>query len=68
MSIPGARRVVSPVFYYFGIFDDLFLFQYHDREYGQAMRSFFGKINEIELKKWSIIDYKTVLGLMGVDS
>jgi hypothetical protein len=66
ISIPGARRVISPVFYYFGIFDDMFLYQYYNRTYGDTISAFFVNINEIESKKWSIIDYRSILSILDI--
>ena len=66
ISIPGARRIISPVFYYFGIFDDLQLYQYHDREYGEVMTSLFETINSVEDQKWKIINYELILGWMNI--
>jgi hypothetical protein len=59
--------VLSPVFYYFCIFDDIYLFQFHDRLYGAAMNNLFANINDIQSKKWSLLDYQTVLALLQVD-
>lgn len=45
ISVPGARRVVSPLFYYFGIFDDIYFYQFQDRVYGQTMNTVFKQLN-----------------------
>lgn len=45
ISIPAARRVISPIFYFFGIFDDIYLFQFHDRLYGETMKTVFENLN-----------------------
>ena len=34
IAVPAARRIASPLFYYFGNFDDLFLYSFHRRAYG----------------------------------
>lgn len=68
ISIPGARRVVSPVFYYFGAFDDIYLFQFHDRVYGETMKAVFATLNDIERSKWSLFDYARLLALLGLDA
>lgn len=46
ISVPGMRRL-APIFYYFGNFDDLQLYLYHDRKYGSVMGELFTKVNEI---------------------
>ena len=63
--MPGARRLISPFFYFFGAFDDLFFYQFHDRNYGVTMTQVLRYINEIEKKKWSAVTYATVLGWFG---
>lgn len=68
ISIPGARKVITPFFYYFGIFDDLYLYQFHDRVYGNTMNSVFKEINEIENSKWSVLSYDSVIDRLGGDS
>ena len=47
ISIPAARRIASPLFYYFGNFDDLFLYSFHNRTYSETMKYVFGEINQI---------------------
>ena len=65
IAIPGARRYASPLFYFFGIFDDLFLYQFHDRIFGLTMTAVFENINTIEYKKWSLVNYTTIIDLFG---
>ena len=48
ISVPGARRTVTPLFYYFGIFDDHSFYQFHDRVYSPTMNEFFGNINDVQ--------------------
>ena len=67
-SIPGARYLVSPLFCLFGIFDDLFLYQFHPRNYTGTEKALFEQINKIEYQKWSLVNYKSVLGALGADS
>lgn len=55
ISIPAARSIM-PIFYYFGNFDDLQLYMYHDRLYGSTMQDIFWHINDIENAKWALID------------
>jgi hypothetical protein len=47
ISFPATRRLIAPFFAYFGIFDDLYLFQFHDRLYGTTMNSLFNSINDM---------------------
>ena len=35
-SVPSLRRL-SPTFYFFANFDDLYLYSFHDRLYGNVM-------------------------------
>jgi len=37
ISVPGGRKIISPIFYYFGNYDDLSLYKRHFREYGNTM-------------------------------
>lgn len=60
--------MISPVFYYFGIFDDIYLFQFHDRVYGETMTAVFTTLNDIESSKWSIFNYRRLLALFGVQA
>ena len=46
ISMPSARRII-PLFYYFGSFDDLFLYTYHDRLYNPIMSEVFTHISDI---------------------
>jgi hypothetical protein len=55
ISFPSARKI-APIFYYFGNFDDLYLYMYHDRVYGSTMQEVFSHINDIERAKWSVVD------------
>ncbi len=64
-SMPVARRVATPLFYYFGVFDDLFFYQFHDRTYGPTMTDLFDQINQIEYQKWSIINASSILHTLG---
>lgn len=47
ISIPAARKFISPAFVYFGIFDDLYLYQFHDRLYGATINDLFSNLNGI---------------------
>lgn len=55
ISVPAAR-IIAPIFYYFGNFDDLYLYMYHDRLYGSTMKELFMHINVIETAKWQIVN------------
>ena len=57
ISIPTARRIVTPVFYYFGNFDDLYLYSLHNRAYGDTMTGLFQQISKIESKKWTLLSF-----------
>jgi len=47
ISIPAARSAISPLFYYFGNFDAIYLFMFHDRIYGDTLNSLLGNISQI---------------------
>ena len=55
ISVPAVRKIAS-IFYYFGNFDDLYLYMYHDRLYGPTMQDLFTHINVIENAKWQLFD------------
>lgn len=61
MAVPTMRKIL-PIFYYFGNFDDLYLYMYHDRLYGPTMNELFSNINDIETAKWSLVD----MGFSGI--
>jgi hypothetical protein len=61
IAIPAARKTFTPAFMYFTIFDDLYLYQFHDRIYGSTLNDMFVSISIIESKKWSLINYQTIL-------
>ena len=67
ISVPGARRVLSPLFYYFGVFDDIYFYQFQDREYGETMKAVFSQLNEIQTSKWGVVSYTQVLEWFHVD-
>lgn len=54
--VPASRRVFSFLFYYFSNFDDFWLYQYHERNYGSTMAALFSRVQSLESEKWSIID------------
>lgn len=56
ISVPGARAVITPIFYLFGNFDNFFLYQYHDRTYNPVVNDFFNQINNLEAKKWDSVN------------
>jgi hypothetical protein len=67
ISIPSARRLVSFLFFYFGIFDDIYLYQFHDRLYGDTMNAVFNIINNIQTTKWSLFNYESFLNSINVN-
>jgi hypothetical protein len=67
ISIPAARRIVTPLFFYFGIFDDIYLYQFHDRLYGDTMNAVFNMINNVQIAKWSLFNYQSFLNSINVD-
>ena len=57
IDVPTARKIVTPLFYYFSNFDDLYLYSLHNREYSDAMNSLFQQIANIENKKWTLLSF-----------
>jgi hypothetical protein len=55
ISVPAARCTLKPIFYLFGTFDDLYLYSFHDRKYGNAIKTLFLHINTLENAKWTLI-------------
>lgn len=55
-SIPSARTILKPIIACFSSFDDLYLFQYHERNYGNSLNTFFQSIQNMENEKWSSYD------------
>lgn len=60
IQIPAARKIATPLFYYFGNFDDLYLYSLHKREYGDTMNSLFSYISGLEANKWSILSFQSL--------
>jgi hypothetical protein len=46
ISVPAMRKL-SPIFFYFSSFDDLYLYMFHDRLYGPTMNELFIQVNAI---------------------
>lgn len=67
MSVPALRRI-CPIFYFFANFDDLYLYCYHDRLYGNVMTGLFNELSDIEGKKWSLLGYGTLFNLFGLSN
>jgi hypothetical protein len=40
-SIPGGRKLLKPIFAFFLNFDDLWLYNYHPREYNRVINAIF---------------------------
>ena len=67
ISVPSLRRL-SPTFYFFANFDDLYLYSFHDRHYGKVMNELFSELSVIESTKWSLFGYGSVLKLLGISN
>ena len=67
-AFPAARRVLAPFFYFIGFLDDLYLYKFHDRTYGETATNLFQEVTTVEESKWSFVSYKSVLAYFGVDS
>jgi hypothetical protein len=65
ITVPGARKAITPFFYYFGVFDDLYLYQFHDRVYGETMNAVLAKVNDIENSKWTVFTYDNAIERLG---
>ena len=44
ISLPSGRRIVYPLFYFFGNFDDIYLYSFHDAFYGRVAEGLFSDI------------------------
>ena len=47
ISLPSGRRIVYPLFYFFGNFDDIYLYSFHDGFYGRVAEGLFSDISDI---------------------
>lgn len=52
--LPGSRRLF-PFFCFLLNIDELWLYQYHERNYGEVMTFFFNQLRTIENEKWELI-------------
>jgi hypothetical protein len=57
--IPGGRKWIPFLCFLFNI-DELWLYQYHERDYGETMNSFFQKMQMLENEKWRVLEEETV--------
>ena len=57
-KIPGGRKLF-PFFSYLLNIDELWLYQYHERDYGQALTQVFDSIQLLENEKWRLLEEKT---------
>ena len=57
-KVPGGRRLF-PFFCYLVNIDELWLYQYHERNYGQVMENLFGSIQKLENEKWQMFESQT---------
>lgn len=55
-SLPSGRRLVYPLFYFFGNFDDLYLYSFHGFYYGRVAEYIFNQIEDIEKAQWSLLN------------
>jgi len=46
-KIPGSRKIIPALCFFINI-DELWLYQYHERDYGVTMELFFGGIQKLE--------------------
>jgi len=50
--VPSIRSILKPILASFMCFDDLYLYQFHERDYGNTMNSLFEYISSLEVQKW----------------
>lgn len=46
--VPVSRKILSPIFFYMVNIDDFWLYQYHEREYGEQLDLIFRAVREFE--------------------
>jgi len=46
-TVPGSRKVLQPIFTFFVNFDDLWLYNYHEREYDIVVASVFDSVQKL---------------------
>lgn len=51
-SLPSIRGILKPIFGSFVWFDEIYLFQFHERDYGMNMELLFKEIQAIQKQKW----------------
>lgn len=54
-KVPGSRKIIPALCFFINI-DELWLYQYHERNYGITMKLFFGNIQKLENEKWNILE------------
>lgn len=52
-GLPGGRSLATPAFYYFGNFDSIYFYRFHDRPYGTTISSLLDNISSIQDQKWT---------------
>lgn len=55
-GVPGGRSMATPIFYYFGNFDSIYFYRFHDRTYGAAITSLLDNITSIQEQKWTLFN------------
>jgi hypothetical protein len=53
-KIPGGRKI-SPLLCFLINIDELWFYQYHERDYGSLMNDFFDSIQGLENEKWQLL-------------
>ncbi len=64
-KVPGVRKILSPIFSFFFNFDDLWLYNYHPRQYNTVFQSLLDTINDIEDEKWELIPFQKIVDWLG---
>ena len=59
-KIPGSRKILRPIFMFFGNFDDLWLYNYINTTYDHVIQDTFDSIQKLEDEKWQTIPIKTI--------
>jgi hypothetical protein len=62
------RGLIKPIFGSFGWFDELYLFQFHERDYGMNMQLLFRQVQTIQRQKWSGADWLITDKILGLFS
>lgn len=60
-KVPGSRRVLRPVFFYYPNLDDIYMYSYHDRLYGPTAQTVLDRLSLLQSNKWELLNMTVLM-------